>query len=32
MKVAVIGASGFLGRHILADLAARGIETVATSR
>lgn len=32
MRVAVIGASGFLGRHVLADLAAKGIETIATSR
>lgn len=32
MKVAVVGASGFLGRHVLATLAARGVETVATSR
>ncbi|TVR09160.1 MAG: NAD(P)-dependent oxidoreductase [Salinarimonadaceae bacterium] len=32
MRVAVIGASGFLGRHVLANLALRGVETVATSR
>lgn len=32
MKVAVTGASGFVGRYVLADLATRGIETVATSR
>ncbi|WP_349371516.1 NAD(P)-dependent oxidoreductase [Salinarimonas sp.] len=32
MRVVVVGASGFLGRHILAALASRGLETVATSR
>lgn len=32
MRVAVVGASGFVGRHVLAELAARGVETIATSR
>ncbi len=32
MKVAVTGASGFIGRYVLAELAARGIDTVATSQ
>lgn len=32
MRIAVVGASGFLGRHVLADLAAREIGTLATSR
>jgi nucleoside-diphosphate-sugar epimerase len=32
MRVAVIGASGFIGRYVLAELAMRGIETVATSQ
>lgn len=32
MRIAVIGASGFLGRHVLAALAEREIETLATSR
>jgi len=32
MRVAVTGASGFLGRHVLAALAARGITTIASSR
>jgi nucleoside-diphosphate-sugar epimerase len=31
MKVAVTGASGFVGRHVLAELEKRGVETVATS-
>ncbi len=30
-KVAVTGASGFVGRHVLAELEKRGIETIATS-
>lgn len=30
-KVAVTGASGFVGRHVLAELEKRGIDTVATS-
>ena len=29
MKIAVTGASGFLGRHVIAELARRAIETVA---
>lgn len=32
MKIAVTGASGFVGRHVLAEFASRGIEVVATSR
>lgn len=32
MKIAVTGASGFIGRAVLAELARRGIETVATTR
>lgn len=32
MKVAVTGASGFLGGHVLAELARRGVAVVATSR
>lgn len=32
MRIAVIGASGFLGRHVLAALAERGIQVLATSR
>jgi dTDP-6-deoxy-L-talose 4-dehydrogenase (NAD+) len=32
MKIAVTGATGFLGRHVLRELAARGIETVAVAR
>ena len=30
MKVAVIGASGFVGRHVIDQLRQRGIDTVAT--
>jgi nucleoside-diphosphate-sugar epimerase len=32
MRVAVTGASGFIGRHLLAELARRGCHVVATSR
>ncbi len=32
MKVAVTGATGFIGAHVLADLVRRGVELVATSR
>jgi dTDP-6-deoxy-L-talose 4-dehydrogenase (NAD+) len=32
VKVAVTGASGFIGRHVLADLAARPVEIVAATR
>jgi dTDP-6-deoxy-L-talose 4-dehydrogenase (NAD+) len=32
MKVAVTGATGFVGRHVLADLLVRGVEVVATAR
>jgi dTDP-6-deoxy-L-talose 4-dehydrogenase (NAD+) len=32
MKVAVTGARGFIGRHVLAELARRGIEVIATER
>ncbi|QYE35951.1 NAD(P)-dependent oxidoreductase [Polymorphobacter sp. PAMC 29334] len=32
MKVAVTGASGFVGRHVVAALARRGVEVVASSR
>ena len=32
MKVAVTGASGFIGQHVLAELVKRNIEIVATSR
>ena len=31
MKVAVVGASGFVGRHVLAQLARRGIAVLATA-
>lgn len=31
MRVAVTGASGFVGRHVLMELEKRGIQTVATS-
>jgi dTDP-6-deoxy-L-talose 4-dehydrogenase (NAD+) len=32
VKVAVSGASGFLGRHVTAELVRRGLDVVATSR
>lgn len=32
MKVAVTGASGFIGRHVLAELEARSVETIALAR
>ena len=32
MKVAVTGAKGFVGRHVLAELARRGVEVIATER
>lgn len=32
MKVAVTGATGFIGRHVLAELEARSVETVALVR
>ena len=32
MKIAVTGASGFIGRHVLADLTRRSVEVVATCR
>ena len=32
MKVAVTGASGFIGRHVLAELGARGVGILAASR
>lgn len=32
MKVAVTGANGFLGRHVLRELARRGVDTVAVVR
>lgn len=32
MKVAVTGASGFIGRHVLEELTRRGVETVAMVR
>jgi dTDP-6-deoxy-L-talose 4-dehydrogenase (NAD+) len=32
MKVAVTGARGFIGRHVLAELARRGVEVIATER
>lgn len=31
-KVAVTGATGFVGRHVLAELVARGLDIVATTR
>ena len=32
MKIAVTGGSGFVGRHVLAEFASRGIDIVATTR
>ena len=32
MKVAVTGASGFVGRYVLAELGRRNIETIAVTR
>jgi len=32
MKIAVTGASGFIGRHVLAELASHPVEVVAVSR
>ena len=32
MKVAVTGAAGFIGRHVLAELARRGVQIVAVDR
>ncbi len=32
MKVAVTGARGFIGRHVLGELAQRGVEVIATER
>jgi dTDP-6-deoxy-L-talose 4-dehydrogenase (NAD+) len=32
MKIAVTGARGFVGRHVLHELAGRGVEIVATER
>lgn len=32
MKVAVTGASGFVGRYVLAELSSRGIDIIAASR
>lgn len=32
MKIAVTGASGFIGRHVLTDLLAQGVEIVAVTR
>jgi dTDP-6-deoxy-L-talose 4-dehydrogenase (NAD+) len=32
VKVAVTGARGFIGRHVLADLVRRGVEVIATER
>lgn len=32
MRCAVVGASGFVGRHVLAELSRLGIETLAVSR
>jgi nucleoside-diphosphate-sugar epimerase len=31
-KVAITGATGFIGRHVLAELASRGLDVVATRR
>lgn len=32
MKIAVTGASGFIGQHVLTDLLARGVDVVAVTR
>ena len=32
MKVAVTGASGFIGRHVLAELSRNQVEVVAVTR
>lgn len=32
MKIAVTGASGFIGRHVLSDLLTQGVEVVAVTR
>ena len=32
MRIAVSGARGFIGRHVLAELRRRGVETIAISR
>lgn len=32
MKVAVTGARGFVGRHVLAELERRGVDTIATTK
>ncbi len=32
MKIAVTGARGFVGRHVLGELARRGVEVIATER
>lgn len=32
MKVAVTGASGFIGRHVLTNLLEHGVEIVAVTR
>jgi dTDP-6-deoxy-L-talose 4-dehydrogenase (NAD+) len=32
MKVAVTGARGFIGRHVLVELARRGVDVIATQR
>ena len=32
LKIAVTGASGFIGRHVLTDLLKRGADIVAVTR